>query len=121
MSAGEKEGIIKDIFYASESNKIIRCLFDKEVLIPVNSPMIKEINKKEGKYITIEFDDVTNYEDTFEKDERGKIKVDEKGAVTIIRSAKVINAFNRALAHCIAMQIRKCMLDRLTMPDIDFK
>lgn len=66
-------------------------------------------------------ENVTNYEDTFEKDERGKIKVDEKGAVTIIRSAKVINAFNRALAHCIAMQIRKCMLDRLTMPDIDFK
>ena len=64
-------------------------------------------------------ENVTNYEDTFEKDERGKIKVDEKGAVTIIRSAKVINAFNRALAHCIAMQIRKCMLDRLTMPDID--
>ena len=53
MTKDGKEGIIKDIFYASESNKIIRCLFDKEVLIPVNSPMIKEINKKD-KIIVVE-------------------------------------------------------------------
>ena len=51
MTSDGKEGIIKDIFYASESNKIIRCLFDKEVLIPFNSPMIKEINKKDNVII----------------------------------------------------------------------
>ena len=47
MTTSGKEGIIKDVFYASESNKIIRCIIDKEVLIPINSPMIKEINKKD--------------------------------------------------------------------------
>jgi len=51
MTLDGKEGIIKDIFYASSSNKIIRCFFDKEVLIPINSPMIKEINKKDKKVI----------------------------------------------------------------------
>ena len=48
-----KKGIIKEIFSASESNKIIRCELDHEVLIPMNSPMIVEINK-EKKEIIIE-------------------------------------------------------------------
>ena len=48
-----KEGIIEEIFYASPTNKIIRCRFDKEILIPFNSPMIKEINKNE-KILVIE-------------------------------------------------------------------
>ena len=39
-------GIIKEIFLASPTNKIIRVLFDKEVLIPINSPMIQKIDKK---------------------------------------------------------------------------
>ncbi len=41
------KGEIKEIFYASETNKILRVLFDKEVLIPYN--FIKKIdkNKKE--------------------------------------------------------------------------
>ena len=39
-------GIIKEIFLASPTNKIMRVLFDKEVLIPINSPMIKKIDKK---------------------------------------------------------------------------
>ena len=38
--------MIKEIFLASPTNKIIRVLFDKEVLIPINSPMIKKIDKK---------------------------------------------------------------------------
>lgn len=38
-------GIIKEIFLASPTNKIMRVLFDKEVLIPINSPMIKKIDK----------------------------------------------------------------------------
>ena len=41
-----KKGIIKEIFYASETNKIHRILFDKEVLVPFNSPMIEKIDKK---------------------------------------------------------------------------
>lgn len=42
-------GRITEIFYASETNKILRVIFDKEVLIPINSPIIKKIdsNKKE--------------------------------------------------------------------------
>ncbi len=35
-----KRGIIKEIFYASPTNKIIRILFDKEVLVPMNTPLI---------------------------------------------------------------------------------
>ena len=46
-----KKGIIKEIFKASESNKIIRAEFDKEILIPINSPMVKI--SKENKEIII--------------------------------------------------------------------
>lgn len=44
-----KVGIIEEIFLASRNNKILRVKFDKEVLIPFNSPMIVKIdkNKKE--------------------------------------------------------------------------
>ena len=35
-----KRGIIKEIFYASPTNKIIRIFFDKEVLVPMNTPLI---------------------------------------------------------------------------------
>ena len=51
LTTTNKRGIIKEIFLASPTNKILRVLFDKEVLIPINSPMIKEINKKEKKVI----------------------------------------------------------------------
>lgn len=37
-------GIIEEIFYASPTNKILRVKFQKEVLIPYNSPMIKKID-----------------------------------------------------------------------------
>ena len=40
-----KEGIIEEIFKASSTNKILRVIFDREVLIPLNSPMIKKIYK----------------------------------------------------------------------------
>ena len=40
-----KEGIIKEIFYASEANKILRIFLDREVLIPFNSPMVEKIDK----------------------------------------------------------------------------
>lgn len=53
MTTTGKKGIIKDIFYASSDNKVIRCFFDREVLIPYNSPMIIDINKEE-KLLIIE-------------------------------------------------------------------
>lgn len=52
-----KVGIIKEIFKASETNKIIRVLFDKEVLIPIS--FIKKIDK-DKKEITVELIDGMN-------------------------------------------------------------
>lgn len=46
-----KEGIIEEIFKASASNKILRVMFDREVLIPLSSPMILEINKDRKEVI----------------------------------------------------------------------
>lgn len=48
-----KEGIIKEIFKASSTNKILRVMFDREVLIPMNSPMVKKIDK-ENKEVIVE-------------------------------------------------------------------
>ena len=53
ITIGGQEGFIKEIFMASETNKILRIELDREVLIPISSPMIKEINK-ENKVIVIE-------------------------------------------------------------------
>ena len=52
-----KIGIIKEIFKASETNKIIRVLFDKEVLIPYN--FIKKIDK-DKKEVYVELIDGMN-------------------------------------------------------------
>ena len=46
-----KEGKILEIFFASLNNKVIRVMFDREVLVPVKSPLVKEINKTEKKVI----------------------------------------------------------------------
>ena len=51
LTSDGKRGIIKEIFFASPTNKIIRVFFDKEVLIPVCSPMIKKIDKKNRELI----------------------------------------------------------------------
>ena len=53
ISEDGRKGTIKEIFKASSSNKIIRVMFDKEVLIPFNSPLIKKIDKK-NKVIVVE-------------------------------------------------------------------
>ena len=45
-----KIGIIKEIFMAGP-NKILRVELDREVLIPMNSPMIVEINKESEEVI----------------------------------------------------------------------
>ena len=52
-----KIGIIKEIFKASETNKIIRVLFDKEVLVPYS--FIKSIDKTK-KEIIVELIDGMN-------------------------------------------------------------
>ena len=52
-----KVGIIKEIFKASETNKIIRVLFDKEVLVPYN--FIKKIDK-DKKEVVVELIDGMN-------------------------------------------------------------
>lgn len=44
-SKDKREGRILEIFFASEKNKIIRIMLDKEYLIPYNSPMIVKIDK----------------------------------------------------------------------------
>lgn len=46
-----EEGKILEVFFASPGNKILRVMLEKEVLIPVKSPMLKEINKKDKKII----------------------------------------------------------------------
>ena len=48
LTNDNKKGIIKEIFYASQTNKIIRIQLDKEILIPMNSPMIEKIDKING-------------------------------------------------------------------------
>lgn len=45
LTSDGKRGIIKEIFFASPTNKIIRVMFDKEVLIPFFSPMVEKIDK----------------------------------------------------------------------------
>ena len=52
-----KIGIIKEIFKASETNKIIRVLFDKELLVPYN--FIKKIDK-DKKEVYVELIDGMN-------------------------------------------------------------
>lgn len=49
----DRVGEVLEVFFASETNKIIRVKLDKEYLIPYNSPMIKEVNKK-NKELVIE-------------------------------------------------------------------
>ena len=46
LTNNNKKEIIKEIFYASQTNKIIRIQLDKEILIPMNSPMIEKIDKE---------------------------------------------------------------------------
>ena len=53
VSEDGKEGKIEEIFKASSSNKIIRVMFDREVLIPFNSPLVKKIDKT-NKMIIVE-------------------------------------------------------------------
>ena len=51
LTSDGKKGIIKEIFMASETNKILRVEFDKELLIPMNSPMIEKIDKEKKQVI----------------------------------------------------------------------
>lgn len=51
LTVDGKCGIIKEIFYSAPNYKIMRVKFDREILIPFNSPMIKEISKKRKEVI----------------------------------------------------------------------
>ena len=51
LTTDGKSGIIKEIFLASETNKVLRIELDREVLVPLNSPMIKEIDNDNKKII----------------------------------------------------------------------
>ena len=43
-----KRGIIKEIFFASPTNKIMRVELEDEILVPLNSPLVKiDVDKKE--------------------------------------------------------------------------
>jgi len=46
LTNDNKKGIIKEIFNASKTNKILRIQLEKEILIPMNSPMIEKIDKE---------------------------------------------------------------------------
>ena len=52
-TTNQEIGTVKEIFMASEKNKIMRIELDHEILIPMSSPMIKKIDKK-NKEIIIE-------------------------------------------------------------------
>lgn len=56
IDKNKNSGIIKEIFLASKNNKILRIKFDKEILIPLSSPMIKKIDP-DKKEIEIELID----------------------------------------------------------------
>lgn len=51
LTSDGKRGIIKEIFWASPTNKLIRVMFEREVLIPVFSPMIKKIDKNKREVL----------------------------------------------------------------------
>lgn len=51
LTVDGSKGIIKEIFLASPENKIMRVEFDREILIPLKSPMVKEINKSKKQVI----------------------------------------------------------------------
>ena len=46
LTTSGKKGIIKEIFLASPTNKIMRVQLDKEILVPLNSPLVKIDTKK---------------------------------------------------------------------------
>lgn len=41
LTTSGKRGIIKEIFYASPKNKVMRVKLDKEILVPLNFPMVE--------------------------------------------------------------------------------
>lgn len=51
LTVDGKCGIIKEIFFSAPNYKVMRVMFEKEVLIPFNSPMIKEISKEKKEVI----------------------------------------------------------------------
>ena len=50
-STDNRTGKVVEIFFASQNNKVIRVMLDKEYLIPYNSPMLVKIDKDNKKII----------------------------------------------------------------------
>jgi len=50
-TTNNEEGYITEIFEPSRMNKVIRVMLNREVLIPLYSPMIKKIDKKNKEVI----------------------------------------------------------------------
>ena len=46
-----QRGTVQEVFMASESNKILRIQLNREVLIPMNSPMIEKIDTEHKQLI----------------------------------------------------------------------
>ncbi len=51
ISTNNEIGKVVEVFLASPSNKIIRVMFDKEYLIPFNSPMLVGVNKNRKEIV----------------------------------------------------------------------
>lgn len=47
----KRVGKVVEVFFASQNNKLIRIMLDKEYLIPYNSPMLVSIDKDNKKII----------------------------------------------------------------------
>ncbi|MBQ8131677.1 MAG: PRC-barrel domain-containing protein, partial [Bacilli bacterium] len=51
ISKDGRVGTVKEVFFASPTNKIIRIQLDKEYLIPYHSPLVVEISKERCELI----------------------------------------------------------------------
>ncbi len=51
ITTDKEIGNIIEIFNASKTNKILRIKLEKEILIPLNSPFVKDINKQKKEII----------------------------------------------------------------------
>ena len=51
ITTSNEIGYIKEIFEASKTNKILRIMLNREILVPLSSPMIKKIDKTKEEII----------------------------------------------------------------------
>lgn len=51
LTTDGKVGEVKEVFFASPNNKVVRVFVEKEILIPCSSPMFKGIDKNKKEII----------------------------------------------------------------------